>query len=357
MLAARLHGPGHLTIEHVAEARSPGPGEARLAVRTVGICGSDLHTFRHARIGETVVSEPLIPGHEFSAIVADVGPGAVDGNGHPLAAGTRVAVDPAQPCGKCEICLRGDPNLCTAIHFCGLSPDHGCLVERMVVPSATCFPVPPEIDDASAALLEPLGIALHAVDLSHLRPGNTVLIIGAGPIGLLVLQAAKRAGAGEVFVMEKLPWRLGMAGNLGAIPLAATGSEGVAMLLKQTGGCGVDLVFEAAWAGEAIQDAVDAAKPGARLLLAGIPGDDTFSAKHSTARRKGLTLLFVRRMKHTYPRAIELVRSGAIQTTPLVSHRFPLAEAPGAFALNAAYSEGVVKVLIDVAGNQASREK
>lgn len=348
MIAARLHGAGRITVDRVADPARVRPGEALLAVRSVGICGSDLHTFRHARIGGTEVREPLILGHEFSAVVREVGPGARDGFGNALDVGSRVAVDPAQPCGRCEKCIEGNPNLCTDLHFCGLFPDQGCLCEWIVVPSATCFPVPGEVDDASAALLEPLGVALHSVDLAHLRGGQTVLVIGAGPIGLLILQSATLAGAGAVYVMEKLPWRLALAERLGAIPLPATGREGVVSLLEQTGGRGVDCVFEAAWAGDAVGQSLDAATPGARILLVGIPGDDEFAATHSTARRKGLSLLFVRRMKHTYPRAIDLVRSGAVRTAPLVSHRFPLSEAPAAFSLNAEYGEGVVKVVIDV---------
>ncbi len=348
MLAARLHGAGRMAIDSVDDPPAVRPGEVLLNVLSAGICGSDLHTFRHGRIGDTEVLEPLILGHEFSAVVREVGPGARDGFGNQLEPGTRVAVDPAQPCGKCEKCVEGNPNLCTDLHFCGLFPDQGCLCERIVVPSATCFPVQADIDDASAALLEPLGIALHSVDLSHLRPGNTVLIIGAGPIGLLILQAAKIAGAGDVYVMENLSWRLNLAAHLGGIPLPATGKEGVASLLERTGGRGVDCVFEAAWAGDAVQQSLEAAKPGARILLVGIPGDDVFGATHSLARRKGLTLLFIRRMKHTYPRAIELVGSGAVRTTALVSHRVPLSRAPAAFTLNAAYAENVVKVVIDV---------
>jgi L-iditol 2-dehydrogenase len=337
-----------MTVDEIAEPRPVRSGEVLLAVRSVGICGSDLHSFRHGRIGDTLVREPLILGHEFSGVVLDASPAARDAMGSVLRAGTRVGVDPAQPCGTCEMCLGGNPNLCTNLHFCGLFPDDGCLCERMVVPSTTCFPLPAEIDDASAPLLEPLGVALHALVLSHLRPGQTVLIIGAGPIGLLILQAVKQAGSGEVYVMERLPWRLELAVKLGARSLPGVGGAGVRELLGRTGGRGVDVVFEAAWAGDAIQDAILAARPGARILLVGIPEDDVFGGMHSTARRKGLTLVFVRRMKQTYPRGIELVRSGAIQIEPLVSHRFSLARAPSAFALNADYGEGVVKVMVDV---------
>ncbi len=348
MIAARLHSAGLMTVDSIPEPPAVLPGKALLAVRSVGICGSDLHAFRHARIGDTIVPEPLVLGHEFAAVVRELGPGARDGFGNMLEVGTRVAVDPAQPCLRCEKCVEGNPNLCTNLHFCGLYPDQGCLCERIVVPSATCFPVPADIDDASAALLEPLGVALHSVDLAHLRAGQTVLIIGAGPIGLLILQAVKEAGAGDIYVMENLPWRLALAARLGGIPLPVAGQAGVAFLLQRTRGRGVDCVFEAAWAGDAVGLSLESAKAGGRILLVGIPGDDTFGGTHSTARRKGLTLLFVRRMKHTYPRAIELVRSGVVQAGPLVSHRFPLTQAPEAFALNAGYGDGVVKVMIDV---------
>jgi L-iditol 2-dehydrogenase len=288
----------------------------------------------------------LILGHEFAGVVEAVGPGAVDGYFEPIKPGTRVAVDPAQPCGRCELCERGHPNLCRRLHFCGNYPDGGSLCQWMHMPARSCFPVPRRLNDIEAALLEPLGVAIHAVDLARMRVAGSVAIVGAGPIGLLILQVARLAGADPIFVTDRLGWRLKLAKRFGAVPINATAEDPLQRVLKETHGRGVDIAIEAAWADESVQQAADMARLGGRLVLVGIPGDDRMSLKHSTARRKGLTILMSRRMKHAYPRAIRLAEGGRVDLEGIVSHRFPLAKAAAAFALNARYQDNVVKVII-----------
>jgi L-iditol 2-dehydrogenase len=327
MLAARLYGPRDIQVERVAHPGNPGPGNVLLRVTATGICGSDLHTFADARIGDTVLKSPLVLGHEFAGVIEAIGSGVEE-----LREGMRVAVDPAHPCHHCDLCESGHPNLCRRLHFCGLYPDDGSLRELMVVPARTCFPVPDSIDDEAAALLEPLGVALHAIDLAKIRVGDRVAVIGAGPIGLLLVQTAKLAGASEVFVRDPLPNRLMLAAKLGAKPMAVRGE--------------VDVAIEAAWGGAAIEQAIELTRPGGRVVLVGIPSEDRCAFQHSTARRKGLTIVFSRRMKHTYPRAIRLVESGKINVLSLVTHRVPLKNAAEAFALNSAYKDNVVKIIV-----------
>lgn len=350
MQAVLLHGPRDLRLERIARPDAPGPGMALLRVTAVGICGSDLHTYEDARIGDTVVAAPLILGHEFAGVVVAVGPEALDGNAAPLLPGTRVAVDPAQPCGRCEMCVQGHPNLCHRLHFCGTYPDQGSLAEYMIMPARSCFPIPPEVDDASAAMLEPFGVALHAVDLAHLRVADNVVILGAGPIGLYILQLVRLSGAGPIFVVDQFPWRLALAERWGGVPINFTAVDPVAAIREATGGRGVDVAIEAAWADHSIQQAAEMARLGGRLVLVGIPGPDKLEMKHSTARRKGLTIRMSRRMKHIYPRALKLVASGAVDLLGIVSHRFPLAETPAAYALNHGYHDNVVKIIVDVPG-------
>ena len=346
MLAARLHGPKDLRVERIPHPGAPGRGQALLRVLCTGLCGSDLHSYAEARIGDTPVEQPLILGHEFSAVVEAVGPDSLDGTFQPLQPGTRVAVDPAQPCGRCEFCEQGHPNLCRRLHFCGNYPDGGSLCEWMHMPARSCFPVPKSLDDTEAALLEPLGVAIHAVDLAKLRVGFSLAILGMGPIGLLCLQIAKLAGADPIFVTDKFPWRLKLAQKWGGIPLRCNQEDPVQHTAKETPGRGVDVAIEAAWGGQSVEQAVEMARLGGRVVLVGIPGDDRLSLKHSTARRKGLTILLSRRMKHVYPRAIRLAERGAVDLCGLVSHRFPLKRAAEAFGLNAAYRDRVIKVLV-----------
>ncbi len=348
MMAALLYGPRDMRVEQVPCPEMPGPGMVLLRIKAVGVCGSDLHTYMDGRIGDWVVETPLVLGHEFGAVVEAAGPDAFDGNFAPLHEGTRVAVDPAQPCGRCEMCEQGHPNLCHRLHFCGLYPDGGSLCEYMLMPAHCCFPVPDSIDDAGAAILEPLGIALHAVDLARLHVADSVAILGAGPIGLLLLQVAKLAGAAPIYVVDQFAWRLELAARYGAIPINFAEVDPVQAVMQATGGRGVDVALEAAWADHSVQQAADMARMGGRLVLVGIPGPDKLEMKHSTARRKGLTIRVSRRMKHVYPRAIKLVENGSIDLLGIVSHHFPLAAAPHAFALNVAYADDVNKIVIDI---------
>lgn len=350
MMAALLYGPRDMRVEQIPRPADPGPGMALLRVTAVGVCGSDLHTYTDGRIGEWVVAAPLVLGHEFGGVVEAVGPEAYDGDFAPLLVGTRVAVDPAQPCGRCEMCEQGHPNLCHRLHFCGLYPDGGSLCEYIVMPAHCCFPVPATIDDAGAAVLEPLGIALHAVDLAKLHVADSVAILGAGPIGLLLLQVAKLAGAAPVYVIDQFPWRLELAQKYGAVPVNFADVDPVQAVMQATGGRGVDVAIEAAWADHSVQQAADMARMGGRLVLVGIPGPDKLEMKHSTARRKGLTIRVSRRMKHVYPRAIKLVENGSIDLHGIVSHHFPLSRTPEAYALNVAYADQVNKIVIDISG-------
>lgn len=351
MLAARLYGPRDVRIDEIPAPGVPGPDEALLRVHAVGICGSDLHTYADGRIGDTQVQSPLVLGHEFGGVVLEAGPEAYDGLGQPLRAGQRVAVDPATPCRRCEMCEAGHPNLCHRLHFCGLWPDDGALQEQMIVKGHTCFPVPDTLSDADAALLEPLGVAIHAVDLGKLKVARSVAVLGCGPIGLLIIKLARLSGADPIYAFDCFPWRVQTAAAWGATK-AWTLNEGdpAAQIQRETAGRGVDVVFEAAWADHSIAQAAEMARLGGRLVLVGIPSDDELRMRHSAARRKGLTIMMARRMKHTYPRAIRLAVSHAerIVLGDLISHRFPLREANRAFALNAAYEDNVNKVIIDV---------
>jgi L-iditol 2-dehydrogenase len=350
MLAARLYGPRDLRLEKLPAPGAPAPDQVLLAVRAVGVCGSDLHSYVDGRIGDAALPEPVVLGHEFSGVVLSTGSAARDGQDGPLAAGALVAVDPAQPCHRCEMCEQGHPNLCWRLHFCGLWPDQGSLCERMLVPARTCFSMPEGTSAATAALLEPLGIAIHAVDLCKLRIGQSAAVLGAGPIGLLLLQCLRAAGANPVFITDRHRWRLDLARSFGAIPIDIDAEDPVASVLRATNGRGVDVAVEAAFCEETVEQAVALARMGGRVVLVGISSNDRITFKHSTARRKGLTIAMSRRMKHAYSRAVALVQSGRIDPEKLISHRFALSRVDEAFRLNAAYADEVVKIIIDCSG-------
>lgn len=318
MKTVRLHAPNDLR-QHDEPTPKPGPAEALVRVTAVGICGSDLHWFGEAGIGDAKLKQPLVLGHECAGVIAE-GPHQ----------GERVAADPAVPCHACEFCLQGNPNLCIHMRFAGYGLEDGALREYIVWPEECLFPLPDSLSDADGAMLEPLGVAIHAVDLAYLRVGMSVGVFGCGPIGLLVIQVARLAGATQVFVTEPLPHRLEAARSLGA--------------REWTPGQEVDVAFEVAGENDAVEAAFAAVRPGGCVLLAGIPADDRTSFSASVARRKGLTIKLVRRMKFTYPRAIQLVESGKVDVRSLVTHRFPLEQAQQAFTV-AQRREGL-KVII-----------
>ena len=331
MKSIRLHAHGELRLHDELEP-APVAGEALLRVKAVGICGSDLHWFTEGGIGDAQLTYPLVLGHEFAAITE---------------AGKRVAVDPAIPCGECEFCQQGHPNLCPQVNFAGHGTQDGALREWMTWPRNCLHPLPDELSYADGAMLEPLGVAIHAVDLGKLRAGMTVGVFGCGPIGLLIVQLARLSGASKIVATDVLPHRVEAAKHFGAHQafLAEAGHE-PGMIRATTDGRGVDVAFEAAGEQEAIDVSVATVIPGGKVVLTGIPADDRTLFSASVARRKGLTIKLVRRMKHTYPRAIELVSKGLVDVRSLVTHRFPLEQAAEAFRL-AQRREGL-KITIEV---------
>lgn len=328
MKALRLHSPGDLRL-HEEPIPVPGEGEKLLRVTAVGICGSDLHWFNEAGIGDSRLDRPLILGHEFTALTEN---------------GQRVAVDPSIPCGTCEYCLRGDPNLCESLLFAGHANQDGALCQSLAWPERCLHPLPDAISDSQGVLLEPLGIAIHAVDLAHLHVGMSVGVFGCGPVGLLILQLARLAGAKKVLATDLLPHRLEAARSLGADETYLVGNSYTNREAGLVDGQRLDVVFEVAGENAAVEMAIAAARPGGKVILVGIPADDRTSFTASVARRKGLTLKLVRRMKLTYPRAIALVESGKVDVRSLVTHTFSLDQAAEAFA-TAARREGL-KVII-----------
>jgi L-iditol 2-dehydrogenase len=343
MKAARLYGPHDMRVDEVP-VPEPGHGQVLLQVLSVGVCGSGVHYYLDGGIGDDKVKEPFVIGHEFSARVAALGPGV-----NRPRVGTRVAVEPAIACGKCELCEEGHPNLCENILFCSTPPTPGALQEYMVHPAELCFPLPDRVSNDQGAMLEPLGIALHAVRLAKLRPGDTAAILGSGPVGLLTLQVALISGARAVWMTDLIPERLAMAEKLGAQgTFRADEGDPVAWVMDQTGGRGVDVAFEAAWAEETVAQAARVARRGGKLLMIGIPREDEALFPGHAVRRKGLTIKYVRRMKHTYPRAIQMVADGLIDVDSIVTHCYPIERVAEAYDLVASRADGVMKVVVEV---------
>ena len=332
---ARLHGVGDIRIED-EPVPEPGPGQALVRVTAVGICGSDLHWWDEGGIGDAKISHPLVLGHEGAGVI-EAGPRA----------GERVAIDPAIPCGVCRVCRSGYRNLCPQIRFSGHGRTDGMMREFMAWPAELLHPLPGQLSDADGAVLEPLG--------------GTAAVIGCGPIGLLMIQILRAAGAESVVAADPLPHRREAAAKAGADRVADPGpllrpapagtqdpgSGREPPALRELAGDGVDVAFEIAGPNDAVRLAMDVTRPGGRVVLAGIPGDDLTTFRASVARRKGLTVAMVRRMNEAYPRAISLAARGRVDLGAVVSHRTPLAEISSAFT--AAARRTGLKVIVEPA--------
>ena len=335
MKVLRLHGVGDMRL-HDEPIPQPEQGEELVRVTAVGVCGSDLHWLAEAGIGDARLEKPLALGHEFAGVIAS-------GSRR----GLRVAVDPTINCGVCEFCSQGNPNFCSRIRFAGHGLEDGAMREYIAWPEKCFFPLPDEISDIEGAMLEPLGVAIHAVDLGHLKPGMTVGVFGCGPIGLLTLQVALLTGPAAVYATEPLPHRLQAARACGATEAFQSdkGRESK-VILELTNGRGLDVAFESSQENGAVEAAIAAVKPGGRVVLIGIPDNDRTSFTASVARRKGLTLALVRRMKHTYPRAIGMVQSGQVDVGSLVTGIYPLEDYQQ--ALGAAIDRAGVKIVVQI---------
>jgi L-iditol 2-dehydrogenase len=310
---ARLHAVGDLRVadEPVPDAA---PGMSLVQVTAVGICGSDLHWWDEGAIGDAKLTHPLVLGHEGAGVIAE-GPRA----------GQRVAIDPAIPCETCRACRDGYRNLCYRLKFSGHGDTDGMMREFMAWPTTALHPLPDRVSDADGAMLEPLGVAIHTVDLGHLPFGGTASVIGCGPIGLLLIELLKVAGASSVLAVEPLAHRREAAERLGADEVADPAAFDEALR------AGVDVAFEAAGNNEGVELAMASVRPGGRVVLVGIPGDDVIRFGASLARRKGLTIAMVRRMNEVYPRAISLAERGVVDLGSVVTSRTGLGEIPAAF--------------------------
>lgn len=341
MKSSFIYGPRDIRIEEISDAE-PGPGQVLLDVSAVGICGSDLHTYLFGNVGGIAAAEPLTLGHEAAGTVLAVGEGVKS-----LKVGERVAIDPATPCFECERCQAGDIHLCLRLEFMGLFPYQGAMRERMLHPAHCCVPVPDSVSDIGAALLEPLGVALHANHLAHIQLGEDVAVLGCGAIGLLLIRLARLSGARHIFATDRHPWRLALAEAYGADQIIDTQQiDPVEQVMRATNKRGVDVAIEAAWVEETANQCVEMARFGGRVVIVGIPAHDDIRFGASAMRRKEIKMVYSRRMKHTYPAAITLATTGQVDIERLATHQFRLDETTQGFETAATYVDGVVRAII-----------
>ena len=326
------------------EIPSIGDNDCLVRIRSVGVCGSDVHYYLHGRIGSQVANPPHILGHESAGEVVETGPAVTR-----VKKGDRVAVEPGIPCRSCEHCKQGHYNLCKDIRFLGTPPVPGAYVEYLSVPSEFVFPIADSMTVDDAAMIEPLAVAVHSVNLGKVKPGDSIAVLGAGSIGLLTMQTALACGATRAFITDPLEYRLGVAEKFGATAgLNPKKIDAVEAILDLTNGRGVDIVFEAAGAEDTPNQGLKVVKRGGTFVWIGIQAVDRVMIEPEHLRRRSVTIKGVRRFRHTYPAAIDLVKAGKVDVRSIVTHRFPMEEIETAFRLVANYEVGVIKAVIRI---------
>lgn len=309
---AVLVEPGAVRVEERATP-VPAPGEVLVRVASVGVCGSDVHYYDEGRIGDHVVTAPLVLGHEASGTVVAVGEGVRD-----RAPGQRVAVEPGVPCGRCRPCRTGAYNLCPDVRFLATPPVDGAFTEYLAVPEAFAHPVPDTLSDDAAALLEPTSVAVWAVRKAGVALGDRVLVTGAGPVGLLVAMVARAAGAHEVTVTDVVAERRAAAGRLGATRVLDPGETVAADAVE------ADVLVECSGVPAAARDGVAAVRPGGTAVLVGMGAERETRLPTHLLQTREITLTGTFRYAHTYPAAIGLAESGAVDLDALVTGHFGL---------------------------------
>jgi L-iditol 2-dehydrogenase len=320
-LAAVLHGIGDLRVEE-HPMPVPGPNEVVVEIRSVGICGSDVHYYEHGRIGDFVVSTPMVLGHESSGVVVDRGPGVTAPR-----IGQRVAVEPGVPCGHCEQCRRGNYNLCPNVVFFATPPVDGTLARYVAVHEAFAHPVPDSMSDDAAALIEPLSVGLWANRRAGTGIGSRVLVTGAGPIGVLCGLTARAAGATWIGLADVHPARLEAARNFDVDEVIDARSGVDYAEFKP------DVLLECTGAPPVVTAGIKALQPLGRAVLVGMGPSPEQSLPVSVIQNRELTVTGTFRYAHTYPDAIALVAAGRIDLDALVGARLPLAESEAALKM------------------------
>jgi L-iditol 2-dehydrogenase len=317
-------------------------GQILVAMKSVGICASDVHYYLDGRIGNQVCIFPQVLGHECAGIVAQT-TGASS-----FRTGDRVAVEPALACGLCEHCAAGRWNQCPEVKFLGMPGMPGAFQEFLALDENQLLPVPGSMSFNESALLEPMGVAHHANVLARVQSNETVAIFGAGAIGLLTLALAKANGAGEVFIFDEREYRLFRAKSdyHADHAVSVRDCDPIDYIQKHTNGRGVDVSFEAAGRPESFESALETARIGGRVYIIGIPAQDRISFNAHSLRRRELLVQNVRRSNGETRQCIDLVKQGRIKIDQLATHEFSLERIAEAFDVVAGYKDKVIRAMI-----------
>ena len=327
--AAVMMGLEKIVIEERPEP-SPGPQDAVVRIEAVGVCGSDTAYYKVGRIGDYVVDGPIILGHEVSGQVIAVGSQVTNVN-----VGDRVAIEPGTPCRNCRECMAGRYHLCPNLIFLATPPYDGALIEKLTIDARNLYPIPDDMTYEEGALLEPLSVGIWGCKRAGLEPGDSVLVTGAGPVGLLAAATARAFGAGTVTVTDLSDFRIGLAATMGF-----TTERGDAPTNER-----FDVLLECSGAPGVLAGGMRRLLPGGRAAMIGMSKEEAIGLPLSQLNVNELTVALVNRYNHTWPLAIQLVSSGRVDVKPLITHHFPLEEAADALTLSSRVGDSVKAVI------------
>ncbi|QAT49087.1 NAD(P)-dependent alcohol dehydrogenase [Caproiciproducens sp. NJN-50] len=322
----------------------PADDEVLIKLEYAGICGSDVHYYENGRIGDFVVEGDFILGHECAGTV--IGTGSQVNH---LKAGDRVALEPGRTCGKCIFCKTGRYNLCPGVRFLATPPYQGCLMNYIAYPADMCFRLPENFSTKEGALIEPLSVGIHAARQGNVSLGSSVVILGAGCIGLVTLLACKAHGAADITVVDVIPKRLEFAQKLGATRVINAAEEDAREVMEKiTEGAGTEIVIETAGSAKTVAQTPYLVSRGGRIVLVGMAQEDVIPYNFAKIMAKEAEIHSVFRYRNIYPRAIQAVETGIIDISQIVTHEFEFEETAKAFDFVISHKQDVVKAVIKI---------
>lgn len=343
MLNCEIHGPGDLRVADTS-TEALAEHQVRVGVKAVGICGSDLHYYQHGRVGDFVIRAPLTPGHEASGQILEVGAGV-----RGLKAGQRIAINPSRTCGTCRFCRAGASNHCENVHFFGSASRwphmQGAMREQVVVDASQCIPVPDSLSFEIAAFAEPLAVALHAVKEAGSLLGKSVMVVGAGPIGALVLMAARLAGASQLIAVDIVDETLATCARVGATRTINVAKEPAALEALAEGKGAIDVTFEVSGSYIALANCLRVTRPRGTVVQVGTLNGNSDGCPFNQIMVKSLQYIGTFRFVNEFDWSVDYLSRGVLDVSPLLTDAIPVAKVDAAFAL-AADRHKAMKVMV-----------
>jgi len=344
MKAVLLTGIRQFKVEHVPDPKIIKDTDVLIKIKTVGVCGSDIHYYNAGRIGSQIVQFPFIIGHEAAGIVERIGSKVTR-----VRPNQRIAIDPAVPCGHCDQCISGRENTCRNLLFLGCPKQlEGCLREYIVIDEKCCFPINENVTFDQATLSEPLAIAVYSVERSMISSKSDAAILGAGPIGISIFHVLRTKSIGDIYITDKIEDRLAFSKVLNPRWSGNPDHTDIVKEITRINPLMAGIVFECSGDKEAIDQAIRLLKPGGILVIVGITEADEISFPIHELRRKEITIINIRRQAHCTQKAIDLLDRHQVNMDSMATHHFPLEETQKAFDLVADYKDGVMKAMISI---------